>query len=324
MYAIEIKNLTKSFTYYEKEKGLKGSFKNFFNRKELIKQAVGGISFSIKEGEIVGFLGPNGAGKTTTMKMLSGILYPTSGEASVLGYKPWERKNEFKKQFSIVMGQKSQLWPDLPAEDSLWLTKCIYELSDEEYEKNSNQLIDLLGVRQQLKTQVRRLSLGERMKFELITCLLHNPKVIFLDEPTIGLDIISQRTIREFIIEYNRTHNVTILITSHNISDIENLCHRVIVINHGDIVFDGNVDMIKGALGDIKLINMKFSSSVEQDALLAFGEIRDYEPFSATIAVKSNEIRKTASKLLEVLPVLDFTIEDVSLEEGVVKIYEKP
>lgn len=323
MNAIEIKSLTKEFIYYEKEKGLKGSFKNFFHKKELIRKAVHNISFSIEEGEIVGFLGPNGAGKTTTMKMLAGILYPTGGEASVLGYRPWERKNEFKRQFSIVMGQKSQLWPDLPAEDSLWLTKCIYELSDEAYEKTSNQLIDLLGVRGQLKTQVRRLSLGERMKFELITCLLHNPKVIFLDEPTIGLDIISQRVIRDFIAEYNKTHKVTILITSHNISDIENLCHRVIVINRGGIVFDGNVDSIKGALGDVKLINLKFSAPVKKEVLLEFGELRSYESFSATIAVKSDEVRSAASRLLAELPVLDFTIEDISLEEGVVNIYEK-
>ncbi len=322
MYAIEVKDISKTFEYYEKERGLIGSFKNLVKKKTLYKRAVNSVSFTVNKGEIVGLLGPNGAGKTTTMKMLSGILFPSSGTATVLGYTPWERKNEFRRQFSIVMGQKSQLWPDLPAQDSLWLTKCIYELADDDYTQTSNKLIDLLGVREQLKTQVRRLSLGERMKFELITCLLHKPKMIFLDEPTIGLDIVSQRVIREFLAEYNRSHDVTIVITSHNLADIENLCDRVMVINHGDLVFDGSLSRVKNILGGHKQITLHFSAPVQIESLLQYGEVRECEGYTATLAVESGDIRETASKMLTALPVVDFTIEDTSLEEGLVSIYE--
>ncbi len=322
MKAIEVTRLCKTFEYYEKERGLGGSFRNLFSKKKLYKEAVKEVSFSVEQGEIVGLLGPNGAGKTTTMKMLSGILRPTRGSASVLGYTPWERKNEFRRQFSIVMGQKSQLWPDLPAQDSLWLMKCIYELSDADYQRTTGALIELLGVSGQLKTQVRRLSLGERMKFELIACLLYNPKMIFLDEPTIGLDIISQRTIRDFLAEYNKTHGVTIVITSHNVADIENLCDRVMVINHGKLVFDGSLSRVKNILGGHKQITLHFSSEVAEDELAGYGELRSFDKITATFAVDSDVLKDTAARMLSCLPVADITIEDTSLEEGLVSIYE--
>ena len=199
MEIIRVDNLSKSFSYYKKEIGLKSSFKNLLHREKLTRDAVRGISFELQEGEIVGFLGPNGAGKTTSLKMLSGILFPTGGTASVMGYVPWERKKEFKKSFSIVMGQKSQLWWDLPANESLHLNKYIYEIPDRDYSRTLEELSELLDVKDLLKVQVRRLSLGERMKMELIASLIHKPKVMFLDEPTIGLDIVSQKRIREFI-----------------------------------------------------------------------------------------------------------------------------
>ncbi|MFW5633143.1 MAG: ABC transporter ATP-binding protein, partial [Acetivibrio ethanolgignens] len=230
---IEVKNLTKSFEYYKKEEGVRGSVKNFFHRKKLIKESVRNVSFNIEESEFVGFLGPNGAGKTTTLKMLSGILFPTTGEIDILGYTPWERKDEFKRQFSIIMGQKNQLWWDLPAKESLYLNKCIYGISDEEYKKTINMLAALLEVGHVMDVQVRRLSLGERMKLEIIAALLHKPKIIFLDEPTIGLDMVSQKNIRNFLKYYNKEYKATILLTSHYMKDIEDLCSRIIVINEG-------------------------------------------------------------------------------------------
>lgn len=240
MPIIEASHLSREFEYYEKETGLKGSIRNLFKREKKIRQAVTDVSFTIEPGEMVGFIGPNGAGKTTTLKMLSGILYPSAGSASVNGYVPWERKDEFKRSFSLVAGQKSQLWMDLPASDSLYLNKCIYEIPDDVYKKTVDELSDTLDVRRLLKVQVRRLSLGERMKMELIAALLHHPAVIFLDEPTIGLDILSQQSIRDYLKEYNRTSGATMVLTSHYIKDIEEMCRHTIVINHGQKVFDGS------------------------------------------------------------------------------------
>jgi len=241
MQIIKVDNLKKHYDYYQKDQGLKNSIKNVIKRKKLKKEAVNGISFNVDAGEIVGFIGPNGAGKTTTLKMLSGILFPTSGTANVGGFTPWERRKAFKMGFSIVMGQKSQLNWDLPAVESFNLNRCIYEVDDISYKKTVGELTELLGVVPLLKTQVRRLSLGERMKMELIAALVHRPKIIFLDEPTIGLDFVSQKTIREFIRSYNEQTGATILLTSHYMNDIESLCKRAIIINEGHIAFDGNL-----------------------------------------------------------------------------------
>ncbi|WP_042159263.1 ABC transporter ATP-binding protein, partial [Paenibacillus gorillae] len=224
MSFISVKNLSKQYDYYEKEVGLKNSLKNLIFRKKLVKEAVTDISFEIEKGEIIGFLGPNGAGKTTTLKMLSGILYPTSGEVIIGGYKPWEREKKFKMLFSIIMGNKGQLNWDLPANESLYLTKCIYEIDDVRYKRTVEELSELLDVKSLMKVQVRRLSLGERMKMELIASLLHSPEVLFLDEPTIGLDVISQKKIREFFKYYNSKEKTTIILTSHYTADVEDLC----------------------------------------------------------------------------------------------------
>jgi len=252
MKIIKVENLKKYYDYYQKDQGLTNSLKNIFKRKKLIKEAVNGISFNVDAGEIVGFIGPNGAGKTTTLKMLSGILFPTSGAATVGGYVPWERKKQFKMGFSIVMGQKTQLNWDLPAIESFNLNKCIYEVSDADYKRTYEELTTILDVEPLLKTQVRRLSLGERMKMELIAALIHRPKIIFLDEPTIGLDFVSQKTIREFIKRYNEQTGATILLTSHYMNDIESLCKRAVIINDGHIIYDGNLSEIAedGALED--------------------------------------------------------------------------
>ncbi|MCL2185330.1 MAG: ATP-binding cassette domain-containing protein [Treponema sp.] len=248
MSLIKVENLVKNYDYYSKEQGLRNSFKNIFKRKKLIKEAVKGISFNIDAGEIVGFIGPNGAGKTTTLKILSGIIYPTSGIALVDGFTPWERKKQFKMNFSIVMGQKTQLNWDLPALETFYLNKHIYEISDADYKSTLGELTELLEVGDLVKKQVRRLSLGERMRMEFIAALLHRPKILFLDEPTIGLDLISQKSIRDFIKYYNQKTNATILLTSHYMNDIESLCKRSIIINEGVIAYDGDLSGISDEL----------------------------------------------------------------------------
>ncbi len=322
MALIEVANLSKSFTYHEKELGLKSSIKNLFKREKLTKEAVSDISFTIEEGEIVGFLGPNGAGKTTTLKMLSGILHPTSGSAKVLGFTPWERKKNFKMQFAIVMGQKSQLWWDLPANESLYLNKCIYEVPDLEYQRIVDELSDLLDVRKVMKVPVRRLSLGERMKFELIASLIHRPKVIFLDEPTIGLDIVSQRKIREFFKYYNEKTKTTIVLTSHYINDIENMCNRTIVINNGKIIYDGNLNKINKVMDQKKILKIRFSDIADREVISKYGIIRQFNGLDVKIEVDKDQVKLIAKTVLEDTSVVDINIEDVPLEEGITLLYE--
>ncbi|WP_341281902.1 ABC transporter ATP-binding protein [Paenibacillus sp. FSL H8-0537] len=319
---IEVDGLSKSFTYHKKELGLKSSIQNLFRREQQTKHAVSDISFSIEEGEVVGFLGPNGAGKTTTLKMLSGILHPTSGSAKVFGYTPWERKNEFKRQFSIVMGQKNQLWWDLPANESLYLNKCIYEVDDAEYARTLGELTELLDVKELLKVQVRRLSLGERMKMELIAALIHKPRILLLDEPTIGLDIISQRKIREFFKYYNRDKKTTIVLTSHYMNDIEELCDRSIIINHGRIVFDGGLSEVNERLGHKKIMKLVLSEPVEEWVLNQVGEVKEFKDTHVKFVFEQSEIKKMSRWVLDHLPVIDFTIEDIPIEEGIALLYQ--
>lgn len=323
MKIIEVNNLSKSFSYYKKDVGLKSSFKNLFHREHLVKHAVQDISFEIEEGEIVGFLGPNGAGKTTTLKMLSGILFPTSGTASILGYVPWKRKKDFKMNFSIVMGQKTQLWWDLPANESFYLNKFIYEIDDKEYNNTLAEFSELLEVKDLLKVQVRRLSLGERMKMELIAALLHKPKLMFLDEPTIGLDILSQKKIRDFLKYYNHQSKTTILLTSHYMNDIESLCKRSIIINQGKIVYDGELSAVNKLFSEKKLIKLQLSSVVEDSLLNKFGSIREYDGLNATLEVNKSELKQFSKLILEEMPVMDFNIEDIPVEEGISLLYQK-
>lgn len=319
---IEVKNLSKSFTYYNKSQGLKASFKNLFKREEFTKDAVKDINFNIAEGEFVGFLGPNGAGKTTTLKMLSGIIYPTSGTAKVDGFTPWERKNDFKKMFSLVSGQKNQLWWDLPANESLYLNKCIYEISDKVYYDTLDELTELLDVKRLLNVQVRRLSLGERMKMELIAALLHRPKVIFLDEPTIGLDMISQKNIREFLKKYNKEQRITVILTSHYLSDIEELCKRTIVINNGGIVYDGELSKVSEKVNRVKRLKVNFSEAIDQRRLEAYGSVKEFDGFKALLEVDKDYIKKYSIELLSTLPIIDFNIENVPIEESIALLYE--
>ncbi|MDP4095716.1 ATP-binding cassette domain-containing protein [Paenibacillus sp. P96] len=321
MPSISLNQLSKTFTYYKKEPGVRKSLKNLFRREKLAKEAVRDISFTVSEGEMVGFLGPNGAGKTTTLKMLSGILHPSGGEASVLGFTPWKRQKQFKRQISIVMGQKNQLWWDLPASESFELNKLIYEIGDREYRTSLDELVTLLGVEEQLHVQVRRLSLGERMKMELIAALLHQPKVILLDEPTIGLDLVSQRRIREFFKAYNRQHRTTVLLTSHYMKDIEDLCSRAIIINGGSLVYDGDLKSVNELLGTRKLLKVRLAEPVAQKLLAGLGSIRSYSQLEAVFEVDAEDTLGWSKKVLDALPVVDFTIEDVPLEEGIENLY---
>ncbi|WP_127529568.1 ABC transporter ATP-binding protein [Paenibacillus kobensis] len=323
MSIIQVERLSKSFNYYEKELGFKKSLKNLVKRKSLIKEAVSEISFAIEQGEMVGFLGPNGSGKTTTLKMLSGILYPTSGQVNVFGYVPWERKKEFKMQFSIVMGQKSQLWWDLPANESLYLNKCIYEIEDKPYNLVLDELTEMLDVKDLLNIQVRRLSLGERMKMELIASLIHRPQVIFLDEPTIGLDLISQKRIREFLKYYNQQTKATVILTSHYMADIEDLCKRTIIINQGKIVYDGELRRVNELFHAKKIIKLHFTDEVPRQALTDYGAIMEHDGMNAVMEVDKHDLQRLSKIMLDRFPILDFTIEDIPVEQGIESLYQK-
>ncbi len=321
MYCISVNNLCKEFKYHKKEIGLKNSIKNLFIKETYTKKAVKGISFSLEEGEIVGFLGPNGAGKTTTLKILSGIMYPTSGEVSILGYTPWHRKNDYKRQISIVLGQKNQLWWDLPANESLFLNKCIYKIHDDDYKKIVDELSSLLQVKELLNVQVRNLSLGERMKLELIAALIHKPKVIFLDEPTIGLDIIAQKTIRDFLKEYNKKEKTTVILTSHYLEDIEDLCNRAIVINHGNIVYNGLLKDINKKLCNKKILTFQFKNKITENDFKKFGEIIDITNFSLKIKVSKDNVQNVVTNIFSNFETKDFNSEDIPLEEGITALY---
>ncbi len=253
---IEALQLSKHFRIPQKAPGFKGTLKNLFARTYRDVHAVKEISFSIREGELVGFLGPNGAGKTTTLKMLSGLLHPSSGHAQVLGFVPWNRERRFQKQFTMIMGQRTQLWWDLPAWDSFLLNKEIFEIPDEEFKSTAKELTELLEIEDLLEVPVKKLSLGQRMKAELACSLLHSPKVLLMDEPTIGLDVMMQQKVRHFILNYNRRRKATILLTSHNMDDVSELCSRVILIDHGRILFDGPLSGIHERYGHGKLADV--------------------------------------------------------------------
>src|ERR1700729_3304555 len=275
MPVIEVSNLTKAFRTYKKQPGFSGAIKGLFHRQYEQTVAVNDVSFQIEPGELVGFLGPNGAGKTTTLKMLSGLLYPSSGTATVLGYTPWERHDAYRRQFAIVLGQKNQLWWDLPAQESLELNAKIYGIPRDSFDRIVGEMTELLAVKDKLNVSVRELSLGERMKMELIASLLHKPRVLFLDEPTIGLDVTSQKTVRDFIRRHNAEQKTTILLTSHYMADIQELCQRVIIIDHGKLFFDGKLSEIVDRFADFKLVTIQCEKTEGYSAgkLSAYGEI---------------------------------------------------
>ncbi len=323
MPIIEVKNLTKNYTFHRKSPGLWNSVKSLFKRQTLTTEAVKNISFTVEAGELVGFLGPNGAGKTTTLKMLAGILYPTSGEARVLGFTPWERRSQYQKQFSIVMGQKNQLWWDLPAMESFLLNQEIYEIPDALFRATLDELTELLDLKDLLDVQVRKLSLGQRMKAELTAALLHRPKVLFLDEPTIGLDVISQQKMREFIKDYNQQKQTTIMLTSHYMEDVAALAKRIIIIDHGVIFYDGPLSRLVATMNEYKTVRMTFTREVARRTLDEFGEVIEATPTTATLRVPRRNSTARTAKLLQTLPVDDITVEEEPIDDVIRQVFLK-
>jgi ABC-2 type transport system ATP-binding protein len=325
MPVIEVNGLTKAFRTYKKQPGFSGAVRGLFHRQYEQTVAVNEVGFKIEPGELVGFLGPNGAGKTTTLKMLAGLLYPTSGSAKVLGYTPWERADGYRRQFALLLGQKNQLWWDLPARESLELNAKIYGISKDRFERTVGELTELLNVKDKLNVSVRELSLGERMKMELIASLLHEPKVLFLDEPTIGLDVISQKTVREFIRRHNVERKTTILLTSHYMADIQALCERVIIIDHGKIFFDGKLSEIVDRFADFKLVTIQCDKANEVPAenLARSGEVVEKSATSIVLKVKRDRVIPVCKSLLDELPVSDIDIQEVPIEDVIRQIFAR-
>ena len=325
MPAIQVQSLTKTFRTYKRQPGFGGALKGLIHRQYEQTVAVKEVGFTVEEGELVGFLGPNGAGKTTTLKMLAGLLYPTSGSATVLGYVPWERADGYRRQFALLLGQKNQLWWDLPARESLELNSKIYGIPAAQFTRTVDELTTLLNVKDKLNVAVRELSLGERMKMELIAALLHQPKVLFLDEPTIGLDVISQKIVREFLQEYNATRQTTILLTSHYMADIQALCRRVIIIDRGVIFFDGQLSEVLDRFADFKLVTIQCeaASSCPAQNLAKYGEVVEQTPQSIKLKVKRDRVIPVCKALLDELPVSDIDIQEVPIEDVIRQIFAR-
>ena len=326
---IEVDGLTRVFRTYRKKPGFWGGVRGLFHREYEETAAAKDISFRIGEGEFVGFLGPNGAGKTTTLKMLSGLIFPTGGSARVAGHDPTRRENAYRRIFALVLGQKNQLWWDLPAIESFNLLRAIYALPATQYQATLDELVALLGVGPKLNVMVRELSLGERMKMELIAALLHRPRVLFLDEPTIGLDVVSQKNVRQFLRDYNRRHRVTILLTSHYMADIQELCERVIVIHRGRKIYDGALDRLEQA-GGARRKNITFLPAASGGSARAFpDDWRSRHALSTTrsddgkftLQVPADSVVAVSQEILGTGPVADITIEDIPLEDVIAELF---
>ena len=314
---IEVDKLSKCFTVHQKEPGLKASLKSLFVRKSITKTAVKEVSFRVDEGEIVGVVGANGAGKTTLVKMLAGIIHPTSGDARVLGHRPWERRRDFTRQIALLMGQKAQLWWDLPAADSFLLLREIYQIPEDKFRSTLDYLVSVLDAKEQLTIQVRRLSLGERMKMELIASLLHSPRVVYLDEPTIGLDLTAQRAIRDFILRYREAHRPAMILTSHYMEDIERLCKRILIVREGELVFDGSLEKVVQTYADHKVVTVHLHKQPEPvretDELRAMGKVDTCNDVMIKLRVPRPRVAEVAGELLKRYPVADLAIEEVDI-----------
>jgi ABC-2 type transport system ATP-binding protein len=321
MTAISVRDLQKIYKVHQKPQGLAASVRALFRRRYKHVHAVDGISFDIRPGEMVGFLGPNGAGKTTTLKILSGLIYPTAGQVQVLGFTPWERRNAYRRQFALLMGQKNQLWWDLPAVESFRLHKEIYSIEDERFEQVQGELTELLDVKDLLYQPVRELSLGERMKMELIAALLHSPSILFLDEPTIGLDVVAQASIRRCLREYNQSRGVTILLTSHYMQDIEALCDRVLVINHGKLMHDGPLADIVNRVAGYKILTLHFRDGRMPEDFSEFGEVVSLVPPKVTLRLPRESIARQAGRLLSQHDIEDLSVEDPPIEEVIRQVF---
>lgn len=320
--AIHLKDLSKTYVVPERESGLGAAVKSLFNRRTREIRAVEGVSLDVAPGEVVGFLGPNGAGKTTTLKMLSGLLYPSGGEVSVLGYEPSRRQRAFLGQITLVMGNRNQLVWDIPVSDSFERNAAIYRLPHDEFESTRDELVDLLDIGDLVSKPVRNLSLGERMKCEVAAALLHRPKVLFLDEPTIGLDVTMQRRIRGFLKQYNEAFGATVLLTSHYMADVEALCRRIVVIHHGRILFDGDLTDLVRRFSPHKTIVVHLEA--ESVDLSSYGEVVASDPGSVTLRVPKDDTARITGQILSAVPVADLTVEDPPIEEVIDLVFSEP
>jgi ABC-2 type transport system ATP-binding protein len=320
--AVIVEHLSKNFEVADKKPGVFGSISSIFSPQKSIVRALNSISFSVGQGELVGFIGPNGAGKTTTLKVLSGLLYPTSGFVQVLGHDPWHRSANYLKQISVVFGQKNQLWWDLPAIETLELNRAIYEIPKAKYKKNLDELVELLDVGKLLDRQVRKLSLGQRMRLELVASLIHKPKILFLDEPTIGLDVVAQQALRDFIFDYQKKEGATILLTSHNMDDVANLAKRVLVIDKGEIIFDGELKELVGKFAKKKIITVFLSKPADIKKIEKIGSIVRLNVPQVVISVPRETSAVAASEILQNFPVADLTIEEESIESIIRRVFK--
>ena len=323
MSIIELQRLAKSYQVYQKKEGLGASLRGLFRREYREVEAVRGIDLTVEQGEFVAFLGPNGAGKTTTLKLLSGVITPTSGTARVMGHVPWRRENAYRRRFALVMGQKNQLWWDLPANESFRLHQHIYQIEPAEFQRTLNELTDLLDVRTLLKQPVRELSLGERMKMELIAALLHSPEVLFLDEPTIGLDVIAQHKIQQFLKYYQQRGKITILLTSHYMKDIAALCRRVVVIAAGQIEYDGSLEEIIDRFSGHKVVTLLFSEHDPPSDLSRFGEVLEVDHPRAKLRIDRSVVAQQLAGVLSQHSVEDVSVEDPPLEEVIAAVFSQ-
>ncbi len=322
MSLIEVKNLTRTFVQYKKEPGLKGTLKSLFKREQFETTAVDNVSFNIEEGEFVGFLGPNGAGKTTTLKMLSGILHPTTGTLKVGSFSPQKREKAFLKMISLVMGQKSQLLPDLPAMEYYLLTKEIYEVKDADFTEKINELAELLDVQDVLKVPVRKLSLGQKMKCEIIASILHNPRILFLDEPTIGLDIVVQKKLRDFLKEYNQKYKTTIILTSHYMEDVEALCERIIVINKGKMIYDGKLNELVKKHATHKEVKVVLKEPKNRALIEKYGVVlEETDHIIYKIQIEREKLSRSIAQLLEENEVSDLDVNEIPLDSIIRSIF---
>ena len=322
---IQVEGLTKVYRTYKKKPGFRGALRGLWKREYETVAAAKDVTFKVAQGELVGFLGPNGAGKTTTLKMLAGLLYPSGGAAKVLGFTPWEREDGYRRQFALLLGQKNQLWWDLPARESLELNARIYGIEKERFERTVDELTSLLSVKEKLNIMVRELSLGERMKMELIAALLHEPKVLFLDEPTIGLDVVSQKTVREFLRDHNARRKTTVLLTSHYMADIQELCQRVIIIDKGTIFFDGALSDVLDRFADFKLVTIQLegAAAIDEARLNGVAEIVEKSELSLKLKVKRDRVTTACKQLLDTLPVQDIDIQEVPIEDIIRQIFAR-
>jgi ABC-2 type transport system ATP-binding protein len=319
---IEVDDLRKTFKVHKKEAGLKGSLRGLIHRKWEEKHALKGVSLRVGPGEILGLVGANGAGKTTLVKLLAGIVFPSGGAARVLGHTPWERSNDLRRQIALIMGQKAQLWWDLPAADCFLLLQEIYRLPEKEFRASLDELTNALGVKGELNVPIRRLSLGERMKMELIAALLHRPKVVFLDEPTIGLDLNAQRAIREFLLDYRRQHQPAMILTSHYMEDIERLCERIVIIREGEFVYDGPLKQVLAKYAGHKVLTAKLSGAAPEGFTLQgdLGEMTALTASEARFKIPRAKIPEAAGFILKSLPVADLSIEEEDIADIIAQL----